>query len=776
MRRLVAALAVALSFASAERRRAVIGFDVGTESVRAALFDAVDGTLLSSAKAAHATAYPAPGRAEQAPDDWWAGMGAACRALDTAGCEVLAVCLATTSCTIVAATLQGEPLRPALLWMDQRSAGEAAAILRLARGDDALSVNCGGAGPISAEWMLPKALWLKTHEPANFAGAEVIAECQDWLNFKCTGGWCAGGCNVATRWHCDGALAVGEPRSDGKFQGRPLRLLAKAGLEELDEKWPKKCVAMGDAVGVLTRAAAKHLGLAEGVPVAQGGADAFVGLVGLGVATNGGGVGVITGSSTLHLAVKPVADAATSGGVWGAYRGAPLKHLCMVEGGQATTGAALQWARRLFGADDAAAFQALDAQAAALPVGAEGCSALETLQGSRTPTTDPLARGALYGLTLGHTRAHVWRALLEATCLGTRACVVALEAQGGDTSAPLRIAGGATRSRLWLQMHADACGRAVVVGESSEAPLLGCAALAAALAGVHASVAAAVSAMVRDAYRLEPDAAQAAALTGLYDKVYRHAAPALSRQGRRALRFGMAPRRTTTLASGRRAIISPSLLAADFGALREATDDAVDAGAEWVHVDVCDGSAVCNGALSSLGPQTVAALRKTRAYVDVHLAVKDPEAQIDELCAAGADRITFQLESCIDAAHARRVASHILARRCAAGVCLGPETPAAAADDLVEAGLVDLVDVLAVPPGRGGKPFDERALGKLRQLRERHPQLAYLEVDGGIDAANAQLAAAAGANVLVAGSFVFGRDSVADAVEALLSALEHHGQ
>merc|ERR1712091_48400 len=92
----------------------------------------------------------------------------------------------------------------------------------------------------------------------------------------------------------------------------------------------------------------------------------------------------------------------------------------------------------------------------------EGCAALETFQGSRTPETDPKARGALYGLTLKHGRGHVWRALLEATALGTRASVDALT-QGSEAKQDLALSGGATRSKLWLQMHADACGRDVVV-------------------------------------------------------------------------------------------------------------------------------------------------------------------------------------------------------------------------------------------------------------------------------------------------------------------------
>ncbi|KAH8078209.1 ribulose-phosphate 3-epimerase [Aureococcus anophagefferens] len=121
------------------------------------------------------------------------------------------LCLATTSCTVVACDAAGAPLRDCLLWMDARSATEAEDILEMGAGDPALRVNSGGAGPISAEWMLPKALWLKRHEPETWDNAAVVCECQDWLNFKLTGGWAAGGSNVATRWHCDGAVAVAEP-------------------------------------------------------------------------------------------------------------------------------------------------------------------------------------------------------------------------------------------------------------------------------------------------------------------------------------------------------------------------------------------------------------------------------------------------------------------------------------------------------------------------------------------------------------------------------------
>ena len=245
-------------------KRLVVAVDVGTESLRAAVFDGA-GQQLGEASVPHETQFPEAGWAEQRCDDWWQGLGTAVRAaVVKAGCtasDVHALCLATTSCTVVACDAHGVPLRDgaALLWMDARSAPQAAEIMRLGKGDPALSVNCGGDGPISAEWMLPKALWLKQSEPQTWAAAHTVCECQDWMNFMLTGRLVAGGCNVATRWHCDGAAAVSAVDDSGAFAGRPLTLLRRVGLEELADRWPRACVPMGGRVGGLTAEAAAHL-------------------------------------------------------------------------------------------------------------------------------------------------------------------------------------------------------------------------------------------------------------------------------------------------------------------------------------------------------------------------------------------------------------------------------------------------------------------------------------------------------------------------------------
>ncbi len=468
----------------------VIGIDGGTESLRAFVFD-LEGRPLGSSATAYRTDFPQPGWAEQNPQDWWLAAGASVNgALAKAGIDagdILAISVDTTCCSVVALDREGAPLRPAMIWMDVRSAAESERVA--ATGDPFLRVNGNGSGPVSAEWMIPKSLWLKTHQPDLFGRAAWVGEYQDYLNFRLTGRWVGALSNMAVRWHY---------QSD--HGGRPSSLLKSLGLAELEQKWPHEVLPSGAVIGGLTAEAAAHLGLKAGTPVVQGGSDAFIGMIGLGV-TKPDEMALITGSSHLHLGIarKPVHKA----GVWGTYMDAVYPGKPIIEGGQTSTGSVIAWFKRHFAPE--VSFDVLNEEAARLPPGSEGLVALDHFQGNRTPYTDAQSRGAITGLTLKHTPAHVFRAIIESICLGTRLILDNF----GDAFAARRIvvAGGATNSPLWLQIHADTIGAPLELTEVADAPALGCAILAAHGAGRFATIEDGCRTMVRTKSVISPDPA-----------------------------------------------------------------------------------------------------------------------------------------------------------------------------------------------------------------------------------------------------------------------------
>ena len=310
----------------------VIGVDAGTESIRVGVFSS-DGHLIGTSAVPYETSFPKPGWAEQHPHDWWASLGTACqKALLKSGIsvnDIAAIAIDSTACSVIALNERFDPIRPCLLWMDSRSSSQTLEILRKGANDDALLVNCGGYGPLSAEWMIPKSLWIKQNEPSVWEAATVVCEMQDYLNYKLTGEICSSSCNVAARWHWNGDVAAhfSNEASDKTYPGRPVSLLNKIGLQDILEKWPSKCIAMGKPVGKLHQDAAAHLGLRCGTLVCQGGPDAYVGMVGLGCIRTGQ-LCLITGSSHLHLCIGAKAEQSHAKGIWGPYMGAPLIGLC----------------------------------------------------------------------------------------------------------------------------------------------------------------------------------------------------------------------------------------------------------------------------------------------------------------------------------------------------------------------------------------------------------------------------------------------------------------
>lgn len=217
--------------------------------------------------------------------------------------------------------------------------------------------------------------------------------------------------------------------------------------------------------------------------------------------------------------------------------------------------------------------------------------------------------------------------------------------------------------------------------------------------------------------------------------------------------------------------IAPSILSADFARLGEQIEQTIRAGARYVHVDVMDGHFVPN---ITVGPPLVQALRpladRTGAVLDVHLMIEQPERYLQAFAQAGADIITVHVEA---ATHLHRSIQVIHQLGCKAGVTLNPATPLVTLEEVLP--LVDLVLVMSVNPGFGGQEYIPGSTNKIRRLRTMLDEIgsqAELEVDGGIKAHNAAHVVAAGANVLVAGSAIFGGErSIAENIAALFQAV-----
>lgn len=206
-------------------------------------------------------------------------------------------------------------------------------------------------------------------------------------------------------------------------------------------------------------------------------------------------------------------------------------------------------------------------------------------------------------------------------------------------------------------------------------------------------------------------------------------------------------------------IVAPSILSADFLRLGEAIHMVEESEAEWIHCDIMDGHFVPN---ISYGIPVVKAVRPaTKKVVDCHLMIEHPELYVGAFAEAGADMITVHQEACT---HLDRQVAQIHDLGCKAGVALNPATPVETLVDILHA--VDMVLIMSVNPGFGGQKFIPRALDKVRRLRAIAPDL-LIQVDGGVNAETGAQLVAAGADVLVAGSYVFGAAEPKEAIHSL---------
>jgi xylulokinase len=466
------------------RERAILGIDLGTNEVKSGLVT-FDGRLLASARAGYAIDIGRqPGWAEQDPGAWWAAVVETIRelvALDLA--DIAAICPDGHGPTLVAVDAAGHPTRPAITWLDTRATAEAA---ELAERTGVRGWALGG---------LPAALWVERHHPEAAAATAWYLATWEYLALRLTG--------VAAAPLVTDQL-VPDP-TDVAAAGIPI------------EKLPPPAVA-GTVVGEVSRAAAASTGLRAGIPVVGGTVDAFASYLGAGLLRAGD-------------AYDPGGTAGGFGVYWdqpvevpGAFvTPAPLPGHYSVGAAMAATGRALDWYRsEVLGGS--VSTETLLAEVAETAPGADGLVFLPYLAGERSPIWDPTARGVLAGLTLGHRRGHIARAIVEASALAIRHVAEPM-LDAGITINELRVCGGPARSDVWNQVKADVTGFTVAVPRVLETAVVGSAILGAVGIGAFRDLRAAITAMTAIDRRLEPRSEHAATYDALY-AAYRALYPA----------------------------------------------------------------------------------------------------------------------------------------------------------------------------------------------------------------------------------------------------------
>jgi xylulokinase len=454
----------------AERTPAVLGIDLGTSEAKVAAIG-LDGRLLGLGRSAYTLDTGPGGRAEQDPRDWWSGISAAVQAMDLPGFEVRAICGTTQGPTLVACDDEGTPVRPAITWQDRRA------------GDTGFA-------------LLPRMAWLAREDPGAATRAVWLLPAWDALGLWLTG-------EAATSLQGHETLPSAEAlEAHGVRSGQvpPAR-------------------AMGSLLGELRPGAAAALGLRAGTPVIAGVNDGAASMLGAGLRVPGDAVD--TGGTSGGIAIcvdRPVAVP----GLFLAPSALPGRWI--VGGAMTALGASLDWLHTsVFG--ETWTLEALFAEAAAVPPGADGLVFLPYLAGERAPVFDDAARGAFAGLTLGHGRGHLVRAVLEGAAFAMRHVAEPLVAAGAPIT-ELRLAGRPTPGDLWGRIKADVLGVPTAVPVIGETAVLGAAILAAAGIGEVPDLEAGVERMTSVARRIEPDPG----LRAVYDEAferYRGLHPAL---------------------------------------------------------------------------------------------------------------------------------------------------------------------------------------------------------------------------------------------------------
>jgi xylulokinase len=468
-----------------------IGIDVGTGGTRALLVDA-RGRVAAGFTAAHEEMrMERPLWAEQRPENWWDASRQAIRgALAQAGISgsaVRGIGLSGQMHGLVVLDQSNQVIRPALIWCDQRSQRQVDGINQTLGREKVLEYT---ANPVLTGFTLPKLLWVRDNEPANFARVRHLLLPKDYLRFQLTGEYATEVSDASGTSLFD---VVNRRWSYGMMDGLGL-----------DRGILPVCHESSDITGRITHAAAEATGLAEGTAVVGGGGDQASSAVGNGI-VEAGIVSCTLGTSGVVFAHMEKVAYDPAGRVHTFCHAVRDKwHVMGVTQG---AGLSLQWFRNQLA--PGAEYDALTSEAAGAPAGAQGLFWLPYLMGERTPHLDATARGGWIGLTAKHQRADLIRAVIEGVSYSQRDCLDIIEELGVEVNS-VRASGGGARSPFWRQLLADILGKRVVTLETQEGSAYGAALLALAGTGEYASVPEVCRAAIREVESIAPRAAEAA--------------------------------------------------------------------------------------------------------------------------------------------------------------------------------------------------------------------------------------------------------------------------
>ncbi len=484
----------------------MLGLDIGTSGAKAIVCNE-RGVVLTSALSEYPLHAPHPLWSEQDPADWWRGAKEALRAVLAAPNvdpgEIAGLGLTGQMHGSVFLDKDCQVVRPALLWNDQRTAEECREITEKIGYERLIQI---AGNPALTGFQAPKIVWLRNHEPENFARVRQVLLPKDYIRLMLTGASATDASDAA------GTLLLDLKARD--YSEEILRAL------DIPREWLPKVYEGPQVTGSLLPAVAAELGLPAGLPVTAGGGDNAAAAVGTGIVRPGivsssiGTSGVIFAHSD-EIALDPQGRLHTfCHAVPGKY------HLMAVT---LSAGGSFQWWRNILRQVGGMAglsggelnYDQMTAAAASAMPGAEGLVFLPYLTGERTPHLDPFARGAFVGLTARHSLAHLCRAVMEGVVYSMRDGLEIMRDLGLSIG-QVRATGGGGRSPLWRQMQADIYNAEVVTLKAEEGPAYGAALLAGVGAGLFSDVDTAVASSVAVTGSTQPDPANQVA----YEKTY----------------------------------------------------------------------------------------------------------------------------------------------------------------------------------------------------------------------------------------------------------------